>query len=86
MANPLLAGRYQLGEVIGRGDYDMFVWGWTPYVDPDTQLGYFTCDQIASDPDEFNTAATPNQSSRSTRFHRGGTSLRCEFHELRPCN
>ncbi|MET0687560.1 MAG: ABC transporter substrate-binding protein [Solirubrobacteraceae bacterium] len=42
----------QLGEVIGRGDYDMFVWGWTPYVDPDTQLGYFTCDQIASDPDD----------------------------------
>ena len=42
----------QLGEVIGRGDYDMFVWGWIPYVDPDTQLGYFTCDQIASDPDD----------------------------------
>ena len=34
----------QLTEVIGRGDYDMFVWGWTPYVDPDTMLGYFTCD------------------------------------------
>ena len=42
----------QLGEVIGRGDYDMFVWGWIPYVDPDPQLGYFTCDQIASDPED----------------------------------
>ena len=30
----------------------MFVWGWTPYVDPDPQLAYFTCDQIASDPDD----------------------------------
>ncbi|HYI20123.1 MAG TPA: ABC transporter substrate-binding protein [Solirubrobacteraceae bacterium] len=42
----------QLGEVIGRGDYDMFVWGWIPYVDPDPQLGYFTCDQVSSDPDD----------------------------------
>src|SRR4029079_7095247 len=32
------------------------------------------------------TTAPPNQSSRAPRFHRGGTSLRCEFHELRPCN
>ena len=42
----------QLTEVIGKGDYDMFVWGWTPFVDPDTMLSYLTCDQIASDPDD----------------------------------
>ena len=42
----------QLTEVIGRGDYDMFVWGWTPFVDPDPMLSYFTCDQVASDPDD----------------------------------
>ena len=30
----------------------MFVWGWTPYVDPDTMLSYFTCDQVASDPED----------------------------------
>ena len=41
----------QLTVIIGKGDYDMFGWTWTPYVDPDTELDYFTCDQIASDPD-----------------------------------
>jgi peptide/nickel transport system substrate-binding protein len=41
----------QLTEIIGKGDYDIFFWGWTPFVDPDTMLSYFTCDQIASDPD-----------------------------------
>jgi peptide/nickel transport system substrate-binding protein len=42
----------QLTEVIGRGDYDMFVWGWTPFVDPDPMLSYFTCDQVSQDPDD----------------------------------
>jgi peptide/nickel transport system substrate-binding protein len=42
----------QLTVVIGKGDYDMFAWGWTPFVDPDPMLSYFTCDQIASDPDD----------------------------------
>ena len=42
----------QLTELIGKGDYDIFVWGWTPYVDPDTMLSYFTCDLVASDPDD----------------------------------
>ena len=40
----------QLTEVIGKGDYDMFVWGWTPFVDPDPMLSYFTCDQVSQDP------------------------------------
>ncbi len=40
----------QLTEIIGKGDYDMFSWGWTPFVDPDPMLSYFTCDQVASDP------------------------------------
>ena len=30
----------------------MFVWGWTPFVDPDPMLSYFTCDQVAADPDD----------------------------------
>ncbi|MEZ0293817.1 MAG: ABC transporter substrate-binding protein, partial [Solirubrobacteraceae bacterium] len=42
----------QLTEVIGKGDYDMFVWGWTPFVDPDPMLSYFTCDQVSADPDD----------------------------------
>ena len=42
----------RLLEVVGRGDYDMFVWGWVPFVDPDPMLSYFKCDQIASDPED----------------------------------
>jgi peptide/nickel transport system substrate-binding protein len=41
----------QLYDVQIAGNYDMFVWGWTPYVDPDPQLSYFTCDQVTTDPD-----------------------------------
>ena len=42
----------QLGPVIGRGEWDLFVWGWTPFVDPDPQLSYFTCDQVSTDPED----------------------------------
>jgi peptide/nickel transport system substrate-binding protein len=42
----------QLTQIIGEGDYDMFSWTWTPYVDPDTMLDYMTCDQVASDPED----------------------------------
>jgi peptide/nickel transport system substrate-binding protein len=38
---------------IGAGTYDMFVWGWTPYVDPDPMLSYFTCDQVTTDADNI---------------------------------
>jgi peptide/nickel transport system substrate-binding protein len=38
-----------LTEQIGAGTYDLFVWGWTPFVDPDPQLSYFTCDQVTTD-------------------------------------
>lgn len=49
----------QLGPVIGKGDYDMFHWSWTPYVDPDQQLSYFQCNQIATadDPTLYNNDA-----------------------------
>ena len=39
----------QLTEVVGSGEYDLFVWGWTPFVDPDPMLSYFTCDQVTFD-------------------------------------
>jgi peptide/nickel transport system substrate-binding protein len=42
----------RLTEIIGKGDYDLFQWGWTPFVDPDPMLSYFTCDQLSSDPDD----------------------------------
>ncbi len=35
---------------IGKGEYDLFTWGWTPYVDPDTLLSYFTTGQVTIDP------------------------------------
>ncbi len=41
----------QLTTIIGKGDYDMFAWGWTPFVDPDPMLSYFTCGQVSSDPE-----------------------------------
>lgn len=39
----------QLDGVIAAGKYDIFVGSWTPSVDPDTLLGYFTCDEITTD-------------------------------------
>lgn len=42
----------QMYEVLAEGTYDMFIWGWTPYVDPDIMLSYFTCAQITYDPAE----------------------------------
>jgi peptide/nickel transport system substrate-binding protein len=35
----------QLTQVIGDGDYDMFVWGWGVEPNPDFQLSVFTCGQ-----------------------------------------
>jgi peptide/nickel transport system substrate-binding protein len=42
----------QLTELIGKGDYDMFAWGWTPFVDPEPMLSYYTCGQVSQDPDD----------------------------------
>ena len=39
----------QLTDVIASGEYDLFVWGWSPFVDPDTMLSYFVCDQLTTD-------------------------------------
>jgi peptide/nickel transport system substrate-binding protein len=39
----------QLTEIIGSGEYDLFSWGWTPFVDPDPMLSYFTCEQVTTD-------------------------------------
>ena len=40
----------KLTELIGKGEYDLFQWGWTPFVDPDPELSYFTCGQLSKDP------------------------------------
>jgi len=39
----------QLTDVIGSGNFDIFSWGWTPFVDPDPMLSFFTCDQVTTD-------------------------------------
>ncbi|MGI8517017.1 MAG: ABC transporter substrate-binding protein [Acidimicrobiia bacterium] len=41
----------QLFEVIAAGDYDTFVWGWTPFVDPDPMLSFFTSAEIGNNND-----------------------------------
>jgi len=43
----------QLTVQIGKGAYDLFTWGWTPFVDPDPELSYFTCSQVAHDASDF---------------------------------
>ena len=40
----------KLTEVIGKGEYDLFHWCWTPFVDPDFMLSVFQCNQVAKDP------------------------------------
>ena len=42
----------QLTPLIGKGEYDLFIWGWTPFVDPDPMLSYFTTAQVTTDPEE----------------------------------
>lgn len=39
----------QLYDAQVAGEYDIFVWGWTPFVDPDPMLDYFTCAQVTTD-------------------------------------
>ena len=41
----------QLTPRIAEGNYEMFVWGWVPFVDPDPMLSYFTCSEISDDPE-----------------------------------
>jgi peptide/nickel transport system substrate-binding protein len=39
-----------LGLRLGQNDFDLFTWGWVPYVDPDPQLANFITAQATSDP------------------------------------
>ena len=36
-----------LFTVLAEGTYDVFYWGWTPFVDPDPMLSYFTTDSMS---------------------------------------
>jgi peptide/nickel transport system substrate-binding protein len=37
-----------LYDVIATGQYDTFFWGWTPFVDPDPMLSYFTAAEVGN--------------------------------------
>jgi hypothetical protein len=39
-----------LAAVIGQNQFDLFTWGWVPFVDPDPELSYFTKEQATTDP------------------------------------
>ena len=39
-----------LSTVIGQNQFDLFTWGWVPFVDPDPELSYFTKEQATTDP------------------------------------
>ena len=58
----------KLTEIIGKGDYDMFVWGWTPFVDPDPSCRTSQCDQIVdgSEGSDATTTTTPTGATRRT--------------------
>ena len=55
---------------IGNGTYDLFQWGWTPYVDPDPMLSYFQCSDIAKEQvgrtTTTRTTATPSTTSSTS--------------------
>jgi len=40
-----------LAAAIGQNEFDLFTWGWVPFVDPDAELSYFTTDQATTDPE-----------------------------------
>jgi peptide/nickel transport system substrate-binding protein len=39
----------QLTDVVGKGEYDMFEWGWVVEPDPDFQLSVFSCGQRSTE-------------------------------------
>jgi peptide/nickel transport system substrate-binding protein len=40
-----------LTAVVGQNKFDLFIWGWVPFVDPDPELSYFTKSQATTDPE-----------------------------------
>ncbi len=40
-----------LTAVIGQNEFDLFTWGWVPFVDPDAELSYFITSQATTDPE-----------------------------------
>jgi peptide/nickel transport system substrate-binding protein len=40
-----------LTAALGQNQFDLFTWGWVPFVDPDAELSYFTKTQATTDPE-----------------------------------
>ena len=40
-----------LAAAIGQNEFDLFTWGWVPFVDPDPMLSYFITSQTTTDPE-----------------------------------
>ena len=40
-----------MAAAIGQNEFDLFTWGWVPFVDPDAELSYFTKSQATTDPE-----------------------------------
>ena len=40
-----------LTAVLGQNEFDLFEWGWVPFVDPDSQLSNYLTSQVTTDPE-----------------------------------
>ena len=40
-----------LAAAVGQNEFDIFTWGWVPFVDPDAELSYFVSGQATTDPE-----------------------------------
>ncbi len=40
-----------LTAAIGQNEFDLFTWGWVPFVDPDPMVSYFITSQVTTDPE-----------------------------------
>lgn len=48
----LVATEDELTAILGRGEFDMFTWGWVPFADPSGMLSSLICDQVTVVADE----------------------------------
>ena len=42
----------ELTPIENKGQFDLVVWGWTPYADPTAMMSYLTCPQVPKKPDD----------------------------------
>jgi peptide/nickel transport system substrate-binding protein len=42
----------ELTPIENKGQFDLIIWGWTPYADPTAMMSYLTCGQVPKKPDD----------------------------------